>query len=322
MKIVKKSFNFSLRLIITFAIILIIKVKNNKFSTGDKSGVKLLTSTNIQDKFASQIKNHNKYKIKLENESSLTNKSCDHLCSQCSVNDSSYCTICQPGMIFYNFACYVSCPSGTFLDPETRICKECSSECPICWGSEKDMCGNNFGNKAKVVNLQDEIIEYFQTHIFIKDEVDQWLNSLKVIFKNDQQEIIYPMFVEKNPSFAVYMQENNYADLPIGSFSSANGIFIPIPPYLNKDKKLIKSHWVFKKGMWDGKNWNEECFRRLPSFIVYKGSTDKIYQENNGYWAYDVARHWTYIPAKNNDLEDINVSEKLSKLNQIKIDVV
>lgn len=341
-KINKLKLNSSLRLwLLLWMTIFIIKIKSNKLTTKAKSSSQLLTNLNSENKFISQIRSfasnklllksqsqtqsRSKSKIsnktKSQNESSLTNKNCYHLCTQCSMNDSSYCTICQPGMIFYSFSCYISCPPGTFLEPETRSCKECHEECPICWGPERNMCGNSFGQKAQVVNLEDEIIYYFSSHIFIKDEVDQWLNSLQIVFKNQQQEDIYPLFAERNPSFSVYIDENSYAELPIGSFSWGEGMFIPVVPYLNRDKKLIESHWVFRKGMWNGKNWQDQLTPRLPSFIALKGSRDKIYKEKNGYWVYDVSRHWIYISSKNIEQEALSVAEKIQKLNQVKIDV-
>jgi len=258
---------------------------------------------------------------KTSSESSLTTKNCSPLCSQCSQNDLSFCTICQTGMILYNFNCFVTCPHGTYLNQETRTCQLCHNDCPMCWGPDKDMCGNTFGVRTKVVSLEDEIIEYFNSHIFIKEEVDDWLNNLKKLFSDEKSEMIYPLFVQENPQFSVYLEEKPSAELPIGSFAYKNGLFIPVPPYINKSKKLVEFHWIYKQGMWDGSSWHDQYFPRIPTFIRSKGTTDKIYQENNGYWFYDVSRHWIFYNTRNIVSVELSIPEKLSNLNRIKIDV-
>lgn len=67
-------------------------------------------------------------------------------------------------------------------------------------------------------------------------------------------------------------------------------MFIPVPSYFNKNGDLIHSHWVFKKGMWDGQTWNDQWYPRLPSFILNRGEKNKIYYENGGYWIYENSR--------------------------------
>jgi len=259
---------------------------------------------------------------KMLTESSLTTKNCNPLCSQCSTNDFNYCTLCKTGMIFYNYNCYNSCPEGTFLNHETRSCQICYNDCPICWGFGKDMCGNTFGTTTEVVSLENEIIEYFNNHVFIKDEVDYWLNSLKIMFLKDKSETIYPLFASNSPQYSVYLDEKASAEIPIGSFSYKKGLLIPVPPYLNRNKKLTEFHWTYKKGMWDGTSWHDEYFPRLPSFIKYKGSTNKIYQEDNGFWYYDAARQWVFFTSRNIIQAPIPDIEKISFLKKIKIDVI
>ena len=303
-----------------------------KFTTDSKtttnSKIKNLLTSNLLSK-SQTISSSNLLKTNLSNLShekttstlNLTTKHCNSLCAQCSLNDFNYCTLCQSGMIFYNFNCYATCPDGTFLQESTRKCLPCSENCPICWGSESSMCGTVYGVFTQVVELEKEVIEYFSTHIFVKEEIDEWLNNLKIIFANKIDEIIYPLFVEDNPLISVYLNDKISAELPIGTFGLSNGIFIPIPPYINKDKKLIESHWVYKQGMFDGITWHSDYFPRLPSFIKYKGTKDKIYVENNGYWVYDLVKQWIFINSNKIVQVDISIPEKLGRLNNIKFDV-
>jgi hypothetical protein len=309
------------------------KLKSNLENTENLT-LELKTKTSLESEGKLQKLNlmeNSNFKIKKMDkslsQSSLTTKNCSPLCAQCSTNDMSYCTLCQTAMIFYNYNCYITCPEGTFLNHQTRTCKLCHSNCPICWGPEKDMCGNTFGFKTVVVSLEDEIREYLNTHIFIKEEVDTWLNSLKIIFNTDKSELIYPLFSDDNSdnnhgNIPVYINDKKNAEIPIGSFTYKNSLLIPVPPYINKDKKLIEFHWVYKNGMWDGVNWSEQWFPKIPSFIQYKGTTDKIYQENNGFWYYDPARNWIYVKVKNVVSTDIIIEEKILTLNKIKIDVI
>ncbi len=88
----------------------------------------------------------------------------------------------------------------------------------------------------------------------------------------------------------IYNTDKQDLPLPQGSFSRIDGVFIPVPTYINKKGDLIHSHWVYKKGMWDGQEWNDQWYPRIPSFIKEKGEKNKIYFENGGYWIYDNAR--------------------------------
>lgn len=326
-----KQYIIYLKLLINF--IIIIGIEGIKFNSESNLREQLNLNNKVQEKSTATLQTSNK-KIELRessniqitkksmSESTLTNKNCNPLCSQCSTNDLNYCTLCKTGMIFYKYNCYSNCPEGTFLNQETRSCQLCHRACPICWGPEIEMCGNSFGSLTKVVSLENEIIDFFNNHVFIKDEVDYWLNNLKMIFLKDKSEIIYPIFNNENPEYSVYLNENNSAELPIGSFAYKNGILIPVPPYIDKNKRLVEFHWTYKSGMWDGKDWHEQYFPRLPSFIKYKGSLNKIYQENNGFWYYDNSRQWVFYASKNIIQAPISVLEKISFLNKIKIDVI
>jgi hypothetical protein len=85
----------------------------------------------------------------------------------------------------------------------------------------------------------------------------------------------------------VYGSNKIMIDLPIGSFSKNNGVFIPIPSYIDEKMELVASHWVYVKGMWNGRTWSDNWFPSVPSFIKTNGKRNKIYYENGGYWIYN-----------------------------------
>lgn len=321
MKIINYFFFIKLNIIfITIIAIECMRLSSKAYSKA-KLTTNFKTTSEKTDTSFSEASNLNISKKNLS-ESALTTTNCNSLCSQCSTNDFNYCTMCKTGMILYNYNCYLNCPEGTFLNQETRICQICHNDCPICWGPAKDMCGNTFGTRTQVVSLESEIIEYFNSHVFIKDEVDYWLNSLKLMFIKDKSEIIYPLFTSESQDFSVYLDEKTSAEIPIGSFSYQGGLFIPVPPYVDINKRLVEFHWTYKKGMWDGILWHDQYFPRIPAFIKYKGSNNKIYLEDNGFWYYDSIRQWVYVFSKNIIQAPIPVIEKISSLNKIKIDVI
>jgi hypothetical protein len=88
----------------------------------------------------------------------------------------------------------------------------------------------------------------------------------------------------------IYHSDKVELDLPMGTFSRNDGVFIPIPAFLTKNMELVDSHWIYVKGNWDGRNWIKEWFPKLPSFIKMKGEKNKIYFENGGYWIYQVGK--------------------------------
>jgi hypothetical protein len=250
-----------------------------------------------------------------------TTKSCSPLCSECSANDLNYCTICQTGVILFKFTCYSKCPEGTYYSEEWRDCRECDPRCPVCWGPENDMCGNTEGMKTSVVSLENEIKDFLISYTFTRQEIDNWIKSLKIILSKTDEQILFDLNFENLSTNEVYNVPNGEAELPVGSFSKLDGVFIPVPSYINLNKKLVGSHWTFHKGMWDGKTWIGQHFPRLPTFIRTKGVKNKIYYENGGYWIWDQMKEWFWIKSKTIVEADSNVHDMLSLLNTIKIDV-
>jgi hypothetical protein len=257
-------------------------------------------------------------KVNTTNNIQLTNKNCNPLCLECNAKNFNYCTICKPGAIFYEYTCSYRCPDGMFLD-NYNTCQMCHPICPICWGPDVDMCGSTQGIKTKVISLEEEIIRYLANNEFTSLEIEQWKNKLSIVLKEGYNNDSTINFTNNQ----IYLNNNNIAivtELPIGSFSQYNGIFIPIPSYLNKDDKFVDSHWVFKKGVWDGREW-VGFYPRLPSYLKDKGDKDKIYTENEGFWLYDKAKSWYYVTSKNKIFETITntiIDDKLINLNRIK----
>jgi hypothetical protein len=291
------------------------KLQSKNKLISQKTNTNTNTKTNLQANLQIKTNTH------MLSSSKLTTSDCNPLCNQCSYTDRNYCTVCKTGIILFSFSCVETCPLGTYLNQASGTCNSCHQDCPICWGPEKDNCGTIAGVKGTVVSLENEIIDFFHNHIFVKDEVDQWICSLKTIFRDPNDEIIYPLFADKNPEFNVYLNEKGNVEAPIGSFGFAGGLFVPIPPYINREKKLIESHWIYKKGTWDGFTWHDEFYPRLPTFIQYKGSKDKIYLENNGMWIFDVTSQWVYIKSIGSIPGKEIILDKMNNLNKIKFDV-
>jgi hypothetical protein len=266
---------------------------------------------NIQNK--NNLESYSNSKLK------LTNKFCNPLCQECAINDLNYCTICKPGVIFYQQNCIIDCPEGTYLDLSSRTCLKCSYNCPVCWGPEQNMCGLIKGINSYVVSLMKEIIQFISSYTFSRLEVDKWINDLKFILTEENfGNIIDPDMMTTNE---VYNTDECQRELPIGSFSKFNGAFIPVPAYINREKQMIESHWVYKTGTWDGKRWNKEFYNRLPLFIKYKGEKNKIYFENNGYWIFNPDKDWFWIKSKRVFEPLTNVHDILVELNEIRFDL-
>ena len=265
------------------------------------------------------IKNSNLKKTELI----IDNKrQCGSFCLKCIDTENNICKECEHGTFNFNNNCYLSCPDGTYLDKDWKECRKCHVDCPVCWGSNNNMCGTKPGMSTEVVILENEIRSYFSAFTFSQAEIEQWVSSLKVVFKNGMNQDPNNMLLDTLSTTEVYSNENIEVNLPIGSFSSINGVFIPIPSYFNTKGQFISSHWVYRNGMWDGKNWNEAWFPRLPSFIKYKGNLNKIYFENNGYWVYNTTKEWYWI--KSSSLKELvtDKNEIISNLNHVKIDVI
>lgn len=263
-------------------------------------------------------------KLNSKMEVKLTTKLCNPMCQECSTNDRNYCTICQSGIIFYQFNCLSKCPEGTYMDEEWKECRRCAENCPVCWGSQSDMCGTTPGVKTTVVFLEKEIKDFLFSYTFTPKEIEDWIESLKVILERGSVDSLLNEIInfENLTTNEVYNTQNKEAELPLGSFSKFDGVFIPVPAYLNFKKELVESHWVYKQGMWDGKNWVEQFFPRLPTFIKYKGLKNKIYYENEGFWIWDQAKDWYWIKAKVINESQKSIQDELVWLNTIKIDVL
>jgi len=163
-------------------------------------------------------------------------------------------------------------------------------------------------------NIQNETIKIFEeisnsdfnndTNINQENKLSyvSWLNIINVILKDIDNNKIYPKNhknkIEINNNGKefdsttisiedVYGSNKVFTDLPIGSFSRKNGIFIPIPSYLDENIEIIESHWIYIKGSWLENKWIDEWVPVLPSFIKKNGEKNKIYFENEGYWIYD-----------------------------------
>jgi hypothetical protein len=178
------------------------------------------------------------------------------------------------------------CPEGTYTDNEWQVCRKCDIACPVCWGPFSDMCGTTVGIKTTAVLLENEIRIYFQHEMFSSQNISKWLSGLAVILHNVKGEDKFNKMDILSPD-DVYGTDKMLVDLPIGSFSGNNGVFIPIPSYLNENMEMVNSHWVNVGGMWNGRSWSDNWFPNVPSYIKNKGIKDKIYYENGGYWIYN-----------------------------------
>jgi hypothetical protein len=284
----------------------------------------------------SKVRNHSSTKTdkslaSTSTEKATTTTKCTQMCLECSMNDLNFCTQCHIGTYKYEFNCFAKCPDGTYLDSGMRTCIKCNESCPICWGGAANMCGETHGVYTSVFSLRNEIKTFLTSYTFTKSEIDKWISQLKIILTDFGEQITTNNrdneIVNFTPSevYSISFQQDQ-TDLPIGSFSDFGGVFIPIPSYLNMKREVINSHWVFKKGMWDGKQWISNSFPRLPQFIKIFGEKNKIYYENLGFWIYDQMRDWYWMK---NEINSItmrqplsNVSDSLVELNTIKIDVL
>lgn len=129
-----------------------------------------------------------------------------------------------------------------------------------------------------------------------------WLNKINVILKDVNPKNVFPP--NHKSRIAIKTGEQNDLDntisigdvygstkiteeLPIGSFSRQNGVFIPIPSYLDENTDIVESHWIYVKGSWLGNKWIDKWVPSLPSFIKHLGRKNRMYFENGGYWIYD-----------------------------------
>jgi len=154
-------------------------------------------------------------------------------------------------------------------------------------------------------NLNQDNFKYDDNKSGEKEELktnDYWLNIINVILKDIDSNNINPRSHKTKIEFHnnrkdfdsttisiedVYGSSKVITELPIGSFSRKNGIFIPIPSYLDENMEIIEAHWIYVKGAWLGNKWMNEWVPVLSSFIKKYGEKNKMYYENGGYWIYD-----------------------------------
>ena len=303
---------------------IMIMVSTNQIKT--QSNSKAISLLELKSETKNMLKS--KSNLKTSSQTTVTTKFCNELCMECSENDRNYCTICKTGIYQFDYNCYSKCPDGTYTDTKWQVCRKCDVNCPLCWGPNSDMCGTTPGIRTTVTIIENEIRDFMKTYTFTKDEVMSWMNSLKVLLK-DNRSLIADLDTSDTLSPSdIYNSRKVDMDLPIGSFSKLDGVFIPVPAYIDKNGELIQSHWVFKKGIWDGNSWNDQWYPRLNNFIKSKGSQNKIYYENGGYWVYERHRgnshlllEWYWIKTSNIIENVTDVATVLSQLNTIKIDV-
>jgi hypothetical protein len=307
---------------------LILLLNNYAYTTKVKLSTSVTTqNTSTKSSLSTSNLSHNHFQAKSLSllKSKLTTKYCNPLCSECSSNDLNFCTICQNYSVFYNYSCYENCPEGTFLN-ESNSCQTCHEDCPLCWGAGPDMCGTEKGVKTKVVTLEQEIRTFLLTYTFTRKEIDQWISTLKIILeKGRDDELLKDLNSDSFSTFDIYDIQKADVELPLGSYSKLDGVFIPVPSYLNVKKELVNSHWVFKKGMWDGQRWVQQHFPRLPRFIREKGEKNYLYYENGGFWIWNAYRGWFWMISahgkKSKFEQPSSVQDSLAMLNGIKIDV-
>lgn len=307
---------------------LILILINYIYTTKVKLSIELSSkNTNLKSSLTTSNLSLNNFKAKSLTllKSKLITKYCNPLCSQCSTNDLNFCTICQTNTVFYNYSCYENCPEGTFLN-ESNSCQTCHDDCPLCWGAGPDMCGTEKGIKTKVVTLEQEIQNFLLTYTFTSKEIDEWISTLKIILeKGRDDELLKDLNSDNFSTSDIYDLQKADVELPQGSYSKFDGVFIPIPSYLNVKKELVNSHWVYKKGMWDGQRWVQQYYPRLPKFIRQKGNKNYLYYENGGYWIWNSYRGWFWMVStsgkKNKFEQTSNIQDNLAMLNGIKIDV-
>jgi hypothetical protein len=259
---------------------------------------------------------------------------CEELCLQCSFENNTICEVCKPGIYFYENRCYTKCPDRTYSDQEWQVCRACDSTCPVCWGSRPDMCGTTAGVKTQMMLLENEVKQYFTNKPFESSRVLDWLHNLNVILKdvNYSEKIDILDSEDTIATNVVYNSDKIVVDLPVGSFSRNDGVFVPVPSYINSKMELVKFHWIYIKGQWNGYTWNDSWFPLIPSFIKSFGDRGKMYYENGGYWIYDKPSNskiinnyidWVWKKSDNillNNEKQLTNSELTSDLNSINFD--
>lgn len=142
----------------------------------------------------------------------------------------------------------------------------------------------------------------------LNSENDKLINSFRL--KENKAEVL----LTQNE---IYSSKSFNIDLPFGSFSKFDGVFIPIPSYIYKNI-IVETHWIFVKGQYSNNNWNISWNPVIPDFLKKSGNKDKIYYENQGFWVY-TKESWIWIkdkkPLLNNEYNKEDVELLLSNLN-------
>jgi len=144
--------------------------------------------------------------------------------------------------------------------------------------------GGNIGNDD---NQNTNIAQLTKINVILKDVARENLypqsHKNKIEFNDSRKEIDSTTISMAD----VYGSNKVLEDLPIGAFSRKDGVFIPIPSYLDENMEIVESHWVYVRGAWLGNKWMLDWVPVVPSFIKQYGETNKMYFENGGYWFFD-----------------------------------
>jgi hypothetical protein len=168
---------------------------------------------------------------------------------------------------------------------------------PKLYRKKANINNDNFNNNN---NNYENIKSLVNSNNYIEIDNYNWLNNINILLKNVNPFDIFPRNHRTRIDFTkeediestisindVYGSKKINSELPIGSFSRKDGIFIPIPSYLDENMDIIESHWIYVKGNWIRDKWVVNWVPKLPTFIKKFGKIDKMYYENGGYWLYD-----------------------------------
>ena len=120
---------------------------------------------------------------KIIDNSKISNSStCGSLCGQCYIN---VCFKCIPSAYFYNKDCLFVCPVGTYKNEVKKTCLPCHRSCPVCWDELSTTCGTTKGVYSQIVDVKDEIISFLKFNSISNNEIDDYIQKLSIILKDD-----------------------------------------------------------------------------------------------------------------------------------------